>query len=106
MNDLEARLKASLARPEPPAGFAARVLAAAARMPPPGTSGRFRPLLRPWLAAAAALLLAAGGTWAVQARAERRQAQEARTQLLLALQITSHHLNDAFERANATRENP
>ena len=96
MNDLETRLKSALVRVDPPADFAGKVLARTRRTP--------WTTLRPWLAAAA-LLLVLGGTWAVKAE-EQRRAREARAeaQLELALRIASHRLNEAFARANANRE--
>ncbi len=98
MNDLETRLRAALVRVDPPADFTGKVLARARRAPK-------RPF-RPWLAAAA-LLLVLGGTRAVKVQ-EVRHAREARAQaqLELALRIASHRLNEAFQRANTLKEQP
>jgi hypothetical protein len=105
MTDLDARLRAALGRVEPPPGLKERVLRKAAQTPPPRGPALLRPALRPWLAAAT-LLLAVGGAWALRAQAERHRSQEAQAQLLLALQVTSHHLNEAFARVNPPTENP
>ena len=79
-------------------GLTGKVLARTRRAP--------KPALRPLLAAAA-LLLVLGGTWAVKVQ-EHRRAREARAeaQLELALRIASHRLNEAFNRANALKEQP
>jgi len=106
MNNLEARLGSALARVEPPDGFAERVLERARTGPPPGYRRVPSVFSRPWLAAAALLLVLLGGARTVQVRAERRRQARDQAQLLLALQIASHHLNEAFERLATSRENP
>ena len=105
MTDLEDRLRAALGRVEPPPCFREKVLAKAAQAPPRRVPTLLRPALRPWVAAAT-LLLVLGGAWALRAQAERRRSLEAQAQLLLALQITNQHLNDAFARVNPATENP
>ncbi len=85
-DDLELQLRAALQRKEPPPEFAARTIARA-----PAEAAR-RPI-RAWmpLAMAATLLItfAAAGIQHVQ---EQRRADDAKRQLMLALQITSEKL--------------
>ena len=87
MNDeLEMQLRATLARKEPPPGFAGRAMARAEK--PPGTVHRWVSL-----ALAAALLLSFGVAGVHRAR-QRQQVRgdEAKQQLMLALRITSEKL--------------
>jgi hypothetical protein len=83
MDDLEQVLKDSLRREEPPAGFESRLLAMTRR----------RAVWRPWLAAAAALIIGGGvGLRYEQDRRERERGEAARAQLELALRIASAKL--------------
>jgi hypothetical protein len=89
MIPLENDLKSALARREPPAGFAERVMA---RVP----QGRKRPA-RPhaWIAAAAAALIAIlGGSAFEYQRAQklRLDGERAKAELVLALEIASQKL--------------
>lgn len=104
MKDLESNLKSALARVEPPEGFAERVIERAQR---PKISWRLFGSQRPWLAAAALLVLLAGAE-TLHLHQQRQHAEEVRAQaqLMLALQITSHQLNTAFERISTDKENP
>jgi len=81
-DDLELQLRTALARKQPPPGFEARTVARTRRTP-----------VRTWvsLALAATLLVtfAAAGIHRVR---EQRRAEEAKQQLMLALQITSEKL--------------
>ena len=85
-DDLERRLRAALARKEPPPGFAGRTLARAER--PPRAANR-------WVsfALAAALLLSFGVAGVHRARQRQQvRADNAKRQLMLALRITSAKL--------------
>lgn len=74
-------LQQTLARREPPPGFAERVIARSQQ-------SRNRSLWRPWLAVAASVLAVFGGLRIHQ----RRQAEQARDQAILALRITAEAL--------------
>ena len=94
MDWLEEELKQALARKLPPAGFADR-LAAASQRP------RVRPRPWPgrqWLAAAAAILLVAGGA----AEYREYRGRQAKARVLLALRITSGTLTRIQTRALRT----
>ena len=102
MEPLEEKLKRALEQKEPPAGFAGRVLAhvRAQASAAPGRQTTLRPvqawLLRPaWravLAGALAALMVLGAGLAYYRRQERLRGEQARKQLLLALQIASSQL--------------
>jgi hypothetical protein len=66
MSNLDDELRLALTREEPPEGFAERVLARLPREDANVVEMRPRRRMAPaWLAAAAALVLVAGGTWAM-----------------------------------------
>jgi hypothetical protein len=98
MNDLEARLREVLARREPSPGFRGRVLA---RL----QAQRRRPARRIWPAAvlAASLALAAGLPFA-RRELNRRQGEQAKAQLILALDITQQKLALTERRLAALQE--
>ncbi len=82
MSDFDERLRSALARKQPGPGFTGRVMA---KLPE-----RRRTPWRAWAAAmAATLVLTMGG---LKFRDERRQAEEAKRQLMLALEITGEKL--------------
>jgi hypothetical protein len=81
MDWLEEELKAALARKDPSPGFAARVEMAARRRP-------FFAGAR-WMAAAAALVVIAGGSLAWR----RHQGMVAKEQVMLAVRITAGKLH-------------
>jgi hypothetical protein len=93
--NLESRLRDALQPVDPPAGFASRVRARVERDMRaehavgggPSASG-----WRSWMATAAAVLLLAVGGYGYRQYEERRDALAARSQVLLALQITSRAL--------------
>jgi hypothetical protein len=88
MTPLDKELKSALARREPPAGFADRVLA---RVP----AGRRR-WSHSWLAAAAAALIAivGGGAYEHQRTEQiRREGERARAELVFALELASEKLH-------------
>jgi len=86
VNEFEDQLREALQRREPGPGFAARVSSAASGSVP--AARKRRPVWRWALAAAAACLMLVAG---VQ-ESRRRQGEQAREQLLLALWITSEKL--------------
>lgn len=100
--ELEQRLREALRPIAPPAGFAQRVMAARARRDaerPRSGGPAWLAVRRPWLSAAAALVLAVllvgTGLWGSQ-RAQEHRAREARAQVLEALRISSQTLNAAL----------
>jgi hypothetical protein len=108
---LEAKLKRALARTEPSEGFAERVMARVAQAAAQPQSARRRWPLYDWLpvlawrhalagALVCLLLLTAGVAYRehslrIRAEQERRQAEQARAQLMLALEITGAQLSRA-----------
>lgn len=89
-DEFEAQLRATLKRRPAPDGFAERVLAKTAA--PPAMMQRRSPWRVP-VSIAAAVLVSFGaiGAWR-QHEAELRRAEDAKRQLLLALEITSEKL--------------
>lgn len=95
--NLDSRMRDALQSVEPPAGFARRVRArvereARARAERSGGGGPSASGWRAWMATAAAVLLLAAGGYGYRQYEERRDALAARSQVLLALQITSRAL--------------
>jgi hypothetical protein len=95
--NLETRLRGALRPVDPPVGFAARVRARVEREADRRGSGAAgggpsASSWRSWLATAAAALLIAGATYGYREYEQRRDAQAARSQVLLALEITSRAL--------------
>jgi hypothetical protein len=89
VNRFEDELRNALARREPPAGFADRVME---RIPDRRRPGRFS---RQWMSAAAAALIAVlgAGSWEyTKARSHRLEAERARAELIQALELTSARL--------------
>ena len=84
MNQFEDDLRAALRREEPPADFVARV---AARTRP-------SPRRTPWIAAIAAGLIAATGTFEYQ----QYEGRKAKRELLVALEIAGSKLNIAQQK--------
>lgn len=93
--NLEGRLHDALQPVDPPAGFARRVRARVerdARAARAGGGGASASGWRSWMATAAAVLLLAAGGFGYRQYEQRRDALAARSQVLLALQITSRAL--------------
>lgn len=90
-DEFEAQLRATLKRCPAPDGFAERVLAKSAA--PPAAMMQRRSPWRVPVSIAAAVLMSFGaiGAWR-QHEAEQRRAEDAKRQLLLALEITSEKL--------------
>lgn len=87
MSNLDRQLKETLARREPSPEFTARVLASVARTEPeraPWWAGALR-----WSGALAALAILTVGGWRYQ---QYREAELAKEQLMLALEITAEKL--------------
>jgi hypothetical protein len=98
MSDFDDQLRRALQRKAPPAGFAERVMA---RVPEAGPGASLfsrlleawrRPALR-WALAGAAFVLLGGGGWLGRQQYERHQAQAAKREVMLALQITREELH-------------
>ena len=92
MSDFESDLRQTLKRREPPRDLTADIMRRIETATKPRPESRFRWTWnwRPALAAAAAVTMLAVG---VEQYREYRKAQEAKQQLLLALQITSEKLS-------------
>ena len=105
MNDhLEDELRAALRRQEPPAGFAARVLA---RTQPPAAAPHPRPSYRwTWAAASLAACLTLGlGLIEVRHEQEKRaRGLEAKQELMQAMRITGSKLRLAQEKVRHLHE--
>lgn len=99
MERMENDLRRALARKEPPAGFAARVLAAADSQAARRAShwSWFRPQMR-WAVAALACVLILTAGLAIRQQREREmraRGEAAKQQVMLALRITSAKLHVA-----------
>jgi hypothetical protein len=101
--NFEGDLRRALEPVDPPPGFADDVLArlgtrprspAHSTAPPPGTMAPWLPL---GLAASLLAAVLGGAAWLEQER--QRQAAEARDQVIQALRLTSHQLNEIRTRA-------
>lgn len=112
MNDFEQKLKRAMAAQDPPEGFTDRVLARVREAetarrepaPPPHTAPWWKtwlnvfavPAWRVATAAALALLLTISGITGYQRYQERKRAEKALADLMVALQITSKELRTAL----------
>jgi len=94
MDWLEKELQRALKRKMPSEDFAARVAAATARRRPAAW--------RPWLAAAAAVLVAAGGSFEYR----EYRGRLAKQRVMLALRITADKLNYIQARAQRAPHEP
>jgi hypothetical protein len=99
MEPLEHELHRALSRKDPPAGFAERIEAAAARPGPPAQ--RPRPAVPGrWFAVAASIVLLAGGSAAYR----HHQGEVAKEQLMTAMKITAVKLNHIQARVLEVRQ--
>jgi uncharacterized protein HemX len=90
LDEFEQELKAALERRPAPPSLKRRVMERRAQRKRPQTTAI-------WMRLAATLLIVAllggGLRWGLQQREERRQGEEARRQVMTALRITGHALN-------------
>jgi len=102
-NDFEEQVREGLQRENPPAGFADRVMQRVAgdgaRKVIPMRVGKLNPW-RQWAVAAALLVIIGGGVMEQRHRQEQIAGEEAREQVMTALQITSAQLQRVNERMN------
>src|SRR5688500_8916341 len=112
MNDFEQKLKRAMSRQDPPEGFTERVLArvreAETERRQPAPAPHAAPWWKAWLnvfavpawrvatAAALALVLTISGITAYQRHQERKRAEKALADLMIALQITTKELRTAL----------
>jgi hypothetical protein len=94
--DLERDLRNTLRRKDPPPGFADRVMA---RLEPQRIR-KAPPRWAPW-AVAAALLLSTGGGVVYRQRQQQARGEQAKEQLLLALQVTGAQLDHVRARVRS-----
>lgn len=90
-HEIEQALRQQLKRKQPKPDFAARVMARLPEATPEPRKVIAMPARRPWLAIAMAASLALGSFAGLRYQ-QYRQGQEAKRQLLLALQITGEKL--------------
>jgi uncharacterized membrane protein YeiB len=98
MSQFERDLRESLRRREPPAAFAAKVLART-RESEPRTIFSWR-----WLAVAALVILMVGGTMFIREQRQQAERQRAKEQLMVALRITGSKLMEVQARLDAIQE--
>jgi hypothetical protein len=95
--NLEHELKAALERKSPSHGFASRVMAR--------LEEEQRVVRHPWRAIAAAFLMTAVlGGWAVREAAHQREGERAREEVLTALRITTEKLRAAQDHVHHISE--
>ena len=97
MNQCERDLHESLRRREPPADFAARVLA---RTSEPRLPGIF---FWRWLAVAAAVVLVIGGSMRIQEQ-RRAESEKAKEHLMIAFRITGSKVRDIQARLDSIQK--
>ena len=98
MSQFERDLRESLQRRDPPADFAAKVLA---RTREPETRSIFS---WRWLAAAALVILAIGGTMVIREQQRQSESQKAKEQLMVALRITGSKLVEVQARLDKIQQ--
>ncbi len=112
MNEFEQKVKRAMAGQDPPEGFADRVLARVREAESARREPASRPERTPWwkawlnvfavpawriaTAGALALVLLVSGITAYQRHQERKRAEKAVADLMLALQVTSNELRTAL----------
>lgn len=99
---LENDLKRELARRRPSPGFAQRVMARVEQEKTVRT--RRPPRWVPWAVAAALLLSSGGGAGLYRQHQQRVRAEQARDQLLLALQVTGSQLDHIRAKVRSVSE--
>jgi len=98
MNQFERDLRESLRRREPPADFAAKVLARTR-----DTEVRSVFSWR-WLAIAALVVLMVGGTLFIQEQQRQVENERTKQQLMVAMRITGSKIKEVQDRLNAIQE--
>ena len=98
MNQFERDLRESLRRREPPADFAAQVLARTR-----DTEVRSVFSWR-WLAVAALVALMVSGTLFIQKQQQQVENERSKEQLMVALRITGSKMKDVQDRLNAIQQ--
>ena len=98
MNQFERDLRESLRRREPPADFAAKVLARTR-----DTEVRSVFSWR-WLAIAALVVLMVGGTLFIQEQQRQVENEKTKQQLMVAMRITGSKIKEVQDRLNAIQE--
>ena len=98
MNQFERDLRESLRRREPPADFAAKVLARTR-----DTEVRSVFSWR-WLAVAALVVLMVGGTLFIQEQQRQVESERTKQQLMVAMRITGSKIKEVQDRLNAIQE--
>ena len=98
MNQFERDLRESLRRREPPADFAAKVLARTRE-----TQVRSVFSWR-WLAVAALVVLMVGGTLFIQEQQRQVENERSKEQLMVALRITGSKMKEVQDRLNAIQQ--
>jgi len=98
MNQFERDLRESLRRREPPAGFAAKVLART-RDTEVQSVFSWR-----WLAVAALVVFMVGGTLFIQKQQQQVEKERAKEQLMVALRITGSKVKEVQDRLTAIQE--
>jgi hypothetical protein len=98
MNPFERDLRESLRRREPPADFAAKVLARTR-----DTEVRSVFSWR-WLAVAALVVLMVGGTLFIQEQQRQVENERTKQQLMVAMRITGSKIKEVQDRLNAIQE--
>ena len=93
---IERDLREALRRPDPPAGFAERVMERVA-LEGKRPAGALFPARRQLGAAAMVILLLGAGSWGAYRYEQNRRAEEAAHDVIAALRLTSEKLNLAKE---------
>ena len=91
--NLERELKQTLQRRRPPAGFTQRVMARLGEEDTGRRPRRQAPRWVPWAIAASLILAGTGGGGWVHQRQQQARAEQARNQILFALQVTGEKLD-------------
>ena len=99
-NDFEEQVREGLQRENPPAGFADRVMQRVAGDGARKVIPMRARVWRQWAVAAALLVIIGGGVMEQRHRQEQIAGEEAREQVMTALQITSAQLQRVNERMN------
>jgi hypothetical protein len=97
MSQFERDLRESLRHRKPPSGFAEKVLARS-------RESESRHKARPWMVAAAAVVLMIGGATFVEQQRQQAENEKAKEQLMVALRITGTKLRTVQERISRIQQ--